>query len=551
MKNIIFFYFLLLIFFGVFSTAGAEDKAELRIIVMFDDTDVSLEAEVMLLQGYMPIMLDAGEEKCLSLEPGDYQTIILLPEKKAEVLPVQDIISLEPGETKEITFNMEAMPDMFGNQLPDMSNMMPEDDKDEFDPQEATEAELREILDSEDEEERKAAFNELYARQKVPFLGEMLNHQLGEVRKLSLEKLSDLTTSECGAPTGPIDDNKAEIIECLQDPYLPARIKAIEIMGNYKEFPAEVLPLLIEYLEDPEVDVRLAVIIAIGHGLGSEGIDEEEAIIALVDRIENDEEASIRERAIYSLGRTRTTDSRVYKVLVTALADKNLEVRRRSAEVLSKFGATTEILTDITAALSDTDSQVKTDLLMAMQQLESTELAGVVHPVAELLADDDKYVREETIEVIRAAGPAGAVVLPALIETLSDKSLRVVREAAWTLDALGPEYAGKALTELLEWLTVETSEFGSLSSQFDTISSIAGAIVTIGEPAIPGLTELLSHHLVETRARSAGILGRIGPAAEEAVPKLRELLDDENENDAVRKQAYHALEHITGEKPEL
>ncbi|MFW6270644.1 MAG: HEAT repeat domain-containing protein, partial [Bacillota bacterium] len=55
----------------------------------------------------------------------------------------------------------------------------------------------------------------------------------------------------------------------------------------------------------------------------------------------------------------------------------------------------------------------------------------------------------------------------------------------------------------------------------------------------------------ETRARSAGILGRIGPAAEGAVPKLRELVHDESENDAVREQAYHALEHITGEKPEL
>ncbi|MFP4662657.1 MAG: HEAT repeat domain-containing protein [Halanaerobiales bacterium] len=545
----IFLLLVLVLILGTFSTAEAEDKAELRIIVMFDETDVSLEAQVMLLHGYIPTMLNPGEEKSVSLEPGDYQMTVILPEKKQEVLPVQEIITLESAEKKEITFELQAMPGMSGDELPDMTGMMPENDEDEFDPEEATEAELREILDSEDEEERKAAFNELYARQKVPFLGEMLNHQLGEVRKLSLEKLSDLTTSECGAPTGPIDDNKAEIIECLQDPYLPARIKAIWIMGNYKEFPYEVLPTLIEYLEDPEVDVRYAAIRALDFGLGSEGKDREEVINALVGRVENDKEASIRRAAIYSL--RRTTDSRVYKVLAAALADEDPKVRRTSSEVLSELGASASILKEITAALKDHDPYLRSNLLRALQKLDSAELQGVIPTIAELLEDEERYVRIEAIRVIRSAGPAGAEVLASLINALSDERTEVIQEVAWTIDALGPEHARKALPELLKWLTVESSEFGTLSNQADTIFAISEAIVTIGEPAIPGLTELLSHHLVETRARSAGILGRIGPAAESAVPKLTELLYDESEDDAVRDQAYHAIEHITGKKPEL
>lgn len=338
----------------------------------------------------------------------------------------------------------------------------------------ATEAELREALTEGDEEIRRSAFNELYNRRKNSFLAEMLSHPEGAIRELSLEKLYNLT-AEWGSPTTPIDDNKPEIIKCLQDPYLPARVQAVKIMGNYPEFPTEVLPLLIEALEDPEVEVRYAVVRAFGLGLGSEGKDEKEVITALVARVEKDEEAGVRRGAIQSLGYFKATDSLVYEALAGALSDEDLEVRRESARVIGDFGASASILTEITAALKDSDRQVRNNLLRAMEELDRVQLQGVVRSVAELLEDEDRHVRIRAVRVIRSAGPAGVEVLPALIKALSDERAEVIQEAAWTIDALGPEQAGKALPDLLELLTDETS---SLTN--DAVFAVSSVIVTIG-----------------------------------------------------------------------
>ncbi|MFO7816871.1 MAG: HEAT repeat domain-containing protein [Desulfovibrionales bacterium] len=214
--------------------------------------------------------------------------------------------------------------------------------------------------------------------------------------------------------------------------------------------------------------------------------------------------------------------------------------------MLAELDGSPSILKEIKAGLKDSDPQVRRNLLRAMQGLDSEKLKGVIHPVAELFADKDRYVRIQAVRVIRAAGPAGAEVLPALINALSDERPEVIREAARTINALGREQAAKALPELLELLSAGTSGLG-----YDTISAVSTVVTTIGEPAIPSLVELLSHDNFETRAQSASILGRIGPGAKDAVPALTGIYQNENEHDAARRQAYFAIEHITGEKPKL
>lgn len=541
MKKIPFFLLIIIIISGAFFSAGAEEKAEIQITVMLNDTDVSREAQVMLLQGYTPNMLNPGEEKSVSVEPGDYQITVLLPDKKAKVLPIIEKITIEPGKAKKIRFNLQAMPDMPSGQLPDSSGMISGNKEAEFDPKEAAEAELREALEAGDEKLRKSAFNELYNRQRVPFLAEMLSHQKGEIRELSLNKLYNLT-AEWGSPTRPIDDNRPEILKSLQDPYLPARIRAIHIMDNYRDIPVEAVPALIEALKDPGTAVRLSA----ARSLGGIGKSESESIEKLAAVVLNDSEARVRKEAIHSLGRIKVSNSLVYEALAGALSDEDRDVRRESARVLAELGASASMLKEITAALRDSDSQVRRNLLRSMQGIDSAKLKGVILPVADLLEDKDRHVRIQAVRVIRAAGPAGVEVLPALIKALSDERGEVIREVARTLNSLGREQAGKALPELLGLLSTGTSVLGH-----DTVFAISTAVTTIGEPAIPHLLGLLSHDKAEARAQSANILGRIGPDAKEAVSVLTEIYQDEKEHDAVRREAYYAVEHITGAKPEL
>ncbi|MFW6410216.1 MAG: HEAT repeat domain-containing protein [Halanaerobiales bacterium] len=527
---------------GMFFTVGAEEMGELHITVMFEDADVSLESQVMLMKDHMPIILSPGQEKKSKIAAGTYDIVANLPQNKEAAYPGGGKVEVKPGEVKRISIKLQNMSAMMGGHLPDMADVMK--DEEEFVPEEATEAELQDALEDEDEEIYRTAFNELYSREKNPFLAEMLDHSRGEIRELSLNKLGMLTAeAKIGHPSAaePIEENKEKIIKCLDDPYLPARIKAIGIMGNYPKFPYEVLPTLIKALEDPEVDVRSAAVSALGTGLGSEGKEEKEVIKALVARVEKDEEARVRRGAVYSLGQINTKDSRVYKSLAVALSDDDPEVRRTSAGVLSKLGASASILNEMIAALKYPDSYLRSDLLRAMQKLDSAELERIVHPVSELLDDESAFVREQAIGVIRAAGPAGAEVLPALINALSDKSNNVTIGVIRTLDKLGPEYAGEALPELLELIKGESS---------GNLGALAKIMVTIGEPAIPPMIELLSHNNYEVRGKSASILGSFGPGAEDAVPMLNSIYEDENENEMVRRQAYFAIGKITGKSPE-
>ncbi len=549
MKKILFLFLTIIIISGGFFTAGAEKKAEIQITVMLNNTDVSLEAQVMLLQGYTPTMLNPGDKKYVSLEPGDYQITVLLPEKKKEVLPVVEKITVKPGEEKNITFNLQAMQAMQamqagpGKQPTGMAaGRVSKKNEDKFEPKDATEAQLRKALEAEDEKLRKSAFYELYKRRDTPFLGEMLSHQKGAVRELSLTQLYNLT-AEWGSPTGPIDDNRPEIIKCLQDSHLPARIKAMQIMDNYRDFPDEAVPVLIKALKARKSEVRLSAARSLG------GITESQSksvVEGLAEAARNDSEAGVRKQALHSLGRIKVSDSLVYEALAGALSDEDRDVRRESARVIAELGASASMLKKITSGLKDSDPQVRRNLLRAMQGLDSADLKAVIHPVAELIEDKDRYVRIQAVRVIGSAGPAGAEVLPALINALSDKRVEVIQEAARTLNALGSQQAQKALPELLELLSAGTSGLG-----YDTVFAVSSAVTTIGKPAIPSLLELLSHGNFEVRAQSANILGRIGPDAEEAVPGLTSIYKNENEHDAARREAYFAIEHITGEKPEL
>src|SRR5262249_12299808 len=67
-------------------------------------------------------------------------------------------------------------------------------------------------------------------------------------------------------------------------------------------------------------------------------------------------------------------------------------------------------------------------------------------------------------------------------------------------------------------------------------------LAQIGQPAVAGLLETLGDDDLDLRNRILLALGKIGPAAHEAVPLLLELLTDEHLD--LRESALQALERI-------
>ena len=74
--------------------------------------------------------------------------------------------------------------------------------------------------------------------------------------------------------------------------------------------------------------------------------------------------------------------------------------------------------------------------------------------------------------------------------------------------------------------------------------NLALAIANLGDPAIPGLLEALSHSKPERRMGAAMALGQVRPTAKNAVPALVRALSDKDEG--VRRQVSYALSRIVG-----
>ena len=155
--------------------------------------------------------------------------------------------------------------------------------------------------------------------------------------------------------------------------------------------------------------------------------------------------------------------------------------------------------------------------------------------IVRALNDADRFVRWSAVMVLEniPVEKRGAAV-PGLTQLLGDTDLNVRLEAIKALSALGPNATSARIA------LVQAIDHGDVESRVQAMraaETVGGAAET--EPFIRALTSALSHNDARMRRSAAEILGRQGPAARPAVPALRRLLGDED--DEVRARANEAL----------
>ena len=160
---------------------------------------------------------------------------------------------------------------------------------------------------------------------------------------------------------------------------------------------------------------------------------------------------------------------------------------------------------------------------------------SAVPVLTELLRDASPEVRWQAADLLGQAGPAergDTAAKDALVRALQDDDPHVRAVAASSLSVLGD--AGPDAIPVLRDMLTTGERLAALK-----------ALVRYGpeaEPAIPRLIDLLHDDDSEVRWRAAMTLGKIGPAARVAVPKLVDALKDEDA--LVREHAAEALGEI-------
>lgn len=339
------------------------------------------------------------------------------------------------------------------------------------------------------------------------------------------------------------------LIDATGSDDLDTRQNAVYALGHVGQDP-DVVETLIGLLKDTELGESAAR--ALGHA-GERASDDVKPIItdALIDALDDE---NVRLCATFALSRIRTgiegAKPKLVKIalegedpdrgpaiktlgyigrdaadtlpmIIDALGDETLYIRKEAADAIAKIGATPDAIPPLMENLKHDDSGVRRQNVLALgaaghlaedalpalvkalgdDSAEVRNVAIVAVPevgtwpddidlIIPLLKDEDKWTRESAAEALGIIGPEALPAVDALIEALDDEEYSVMGAAARALGAIGPE-AKAAIPKFIEILG--------------------------GDDRIAG------HYVIEP-------LGGFGSEAREAVPMLIEILGDEGEN---------------------
>jgi len=316
-----------------------------------------------------------------------------------------------------------------------------------------------------------------------------------------------------------------KMIEVLQDKSSKLRAVAIQTLGHLGSEAA--LPELVKALHhDVDSFVRSCAADALGR------LRYEVAFLELLPALEFDESPHVRGAAAYGLGtlskETAGTLSKEAAVsgLIKALRDSSTWVRRSAVDAISKLGDETATLELIELAY-DEDPNVRSAVVRALRILNSKV---ALQKLLKALDDVDAGVRRNAVEALGEL--KNEMAIPSLLQALQDENYSVRAATALALGNLGSEVAIPELIEALDDIAP------------DVRGVAAGALGKLkSESAILKLLEALGDEDHSVRADAAEALGKLGN--EVVIPELIKTLQDKHER--VRGAALQALFQLNSE----
>jgi HEAT repeat protein len=304
--------------------------------------------------------------------------------------------------------------------------------------------------------------------------------------------------------------------------------------------------------------------------LDREGVDAAPAVPGLIAAVER---GFVDEHLIAVLGKLAPSDPRARITLVKMLEDPIDWCRRTAARALRESARDPEVHAALMKVVENPDTSP-----MLLAAAASSALAGAgpappdrpSKPIAILRTtlrerlrdaqpskDEQAKWDEELIALATVLGPAGAEFLPHF-----EKSLPNYPRCARAILSIAPAEAPEVVKVLIDAVRRGETTWNECAPILEGIGPAAlmaapflvdglayaaddfePPILAIGPPAIPPLVAALARDDTVLVSRAAEVLGKMGPEAAEAVPALRKLLEDADEE--VQREAEKALLRIT------
>lgn len=387
---------------------------------------------------------------------------------------------------------------------------------------------LVEALRDQDSRVRRAAAEALgkagpKAKEAVPDLISALNDQDAGARQSAAEALGRIGP-KAKVAVSPL----AGMLEA-EDPRV--RESAALALGGFRGSGKAAAPALRKALGDQYAGVRSAAAVALGE------IGVQESIPDLIEKLK-DEKPTVRQSAAEALGRIGKP---AVPGLLKAMRSGNPGFLEAVVDALGKVGQ--PAAAELIQALKDRDQnpQVRQYAALGLARL-GTGSSEVIQALVESLKDSELGVRRSAAEALGEIGPPAADAIHPLINTLKDQSENadVRAYAAQALARIGPDRieAAATLTETLEDNDPKIQE-AAVKALAET--SFATKQDENAAQALTNLSAQLKAGETERRRSAATELGKMGPAAQAALPALIEAVGKRGEDSEVRRLAAAAV----------
>lgn len=331
---------------------------------------------------------------------------------------------------------------------------------------------------------------------------------------------------------------KDTLMNATRDAAPNVRAAAVQSMRSFEFKPEDASQAIERGLLDESPAVRTSALTVLGD-MPALLQARSEQLATLV----KDSDVFVRAKAastIGKLGKRLVTDS-IVSACVTALGDSDRSVKISATESVKSLGISEVAVLD---ALS---TNLADDLELLQVTLEA--IAGFGEKAARLTTSVSQLASHEKAEVRVAALNALAVIekdrktlAGRFTEALEDKEWEVRRIAGIALGKLGPD-AKNAVPKLFRLLGSDEDR--------DFASGALKEINTAPVEAIPLLMEKLEADDRRTSFYAVSLLGKIGPPAAEALPKLEAMLarpgGDAGRSDFRKRFLVEAIAAIKGE----
>jgi HEAT repeat protein len=339
-------------------------------------------------------------------------------------------------------------------------------------------------------------------------------------------------TAALAAVEKPTVNDLRALITALKKPGPPAwRVNAADALYGLGADADEAVPSLAQALADPNEEVRLAVLDALGQ-MGPETV---EALRELRSALGDKGSAAVRAEAAAVIGGLGPSAKAAIPDLGVALTtDKVASVRLQAARALVPMEADAAAVLDaLRTALNDPESAaVRITVAGILGRLGATAKKAVPDLGRSLTAEKDKKVRLALVLALGDMGKEAVEALQPLRAALNDEESMAVREAAArALGGLGPAAsdAVPALGEALKQgdLDVRIAAAAALKelafSADERATDLRKALEGVVEPLRQALTKA---NEVPLRLELCDALGALGETARPALDLLAGLMND-------------------------